>query len=91
MNTSFEKLSEAGGWVGMCLIHGATLPVTISLILGWSNHYPPISMILLVWTGLALFFLRALARRDRLYLVSNGVGFAFQSVLLGLIVSEMTK
>ena len=82
-----KKVAEVGGWFGMVLIHGATLPVTLSVILGMSTHLPPLSMVVMIWFGLALFFFRALARFDWLYLFSNGIGFTFQSVLLYLIIS----
>jgi hypothetical protein len=78
--------AEKGGWVGMLLIHGATIPVTVSNIMGWSSQLPPLSMVLLVWAGLALFLWRAIARNDTLYIVSNAVGFVLNSVLLALIV-----
>lgn len=78
--------AEIGGWIGMCLIHGATIPVTVANILGWSDKLPPLSMILLVWSGLALFLWRAVDRRDILYMVSNAVGFLLNSILLALIV-----
>ena len=78
--------SEIGGWLGMCLIHGATIPVTVGNILGYSNSLPPLSMVLLVWSGLALFLWRAIARNDFLYTVSNAVGFVLNSVLLAIIV-----
>lgn len=78
--------AEIGGWVGMCLIHGATVPVTLSVILGLSNELPPLSMVLLVWAGLALFLWRAIAQSDLLYIVSNAIGFTLNSVLLALIV-----
>ena len=77
---------ELGGWIGMCLIHGATIPVTVSNILGLSDKLPPLSMVLLVWAGLALFLWRAIDRNDFLYIVSNAVGFVLNSVLLALIV-----
>ena len=77
---------EKAGWVGMCLIHGATIPVTVSNILGLSDKLPPLSMVLLVWAGLALFLWRAIERKDTLYIVSNAVGFILNSVLLALIV-----
>ena len=80
-----NKLAEIGGWIGMVLIHGATIPTSISVIMGWSDTLPPLDMILMIWIGLALFFLRAIARIDWLYLVSNAVGFALQSVLLAII------
>ena len=81
--------SEKAGWLGMVLIHGATMPVTISNIAGISDALPPLSMVLLVWAGLALFLWRAVARKDMLYIVSNAVGFFLNSVLLALIVYPM--
>jgi uncharacterized protein with PQ loop repeat len=81
-----NKLSELAGWVGMLLIHGATLPTTISVILGYSTNLPPASMVLLVWTGLFLFLIRAIANNDKLYIVSNAIGFFFNTILLALIV-----
>jgi hypothetical protein len=78
--------SEIGGWLGMCLIHGATIPTTAGNILGYSTTLPPLSMVLLVWSGLALFLWRAIARQDFLYTVSNAVGFVLNSVLLAIIV-----
>jgi hypothetical protein len=77
---------ELGGWAGMLLIHGATIPTTVGNILGYSNSLPPLSMVLLVWAGLALFLWRAIANRDFLYTVSNAVGFVLNSVLLAIIV-----
>lgn len=70
----------------MVLIHSATLPATISIIMGWSENTPPLSMILLVWTGLFLFLIRAIADNDKLYIFSNAIGFFFNSILLILIV-----
>lgn len=87
----FERLGamalpEFGGWVGMCLIHGSTIPVTVSTIMGWNESLPPLSMILLIWTGLALFLWCAVYQRNTLYIVSNAIGFALNSILLSLIV-----
>jgi hypothetical protein len=79
-------ISEACGWLGMVLIHAATLPTSLGVILGYSDKLPPLSMVLLVWSGLFLFLIRALARSDKLYIISNAVGFFFNSILLALIV-----
>mgnify|MGYP003673381528 FL=1 len=70
----------------MVLIHGATIPTSVSVIMGWSSDLPPLDMVLLIWAGLFLFFIRALARFDWLYLVSNAVGFMLPSVLLAIII-----
>ena len=72
----------------MVLIHGATIPTSISVIMGWSSDLPPLDMVLLIWSGLFLCFIRALARIDWLYLVSNAVGFFLQSVLLAIILYQ---
>ena len=81
-----KKLAELGGWIGMILIHGATLPTSISLIMGRSTKLPPLDMVIMVWIGLALFFIRALARVDFLYLTSNLIGFVLNTILLSIIV-----
>jgi len=81
-----KTISEIGGWIGMILIHGATVPTTMSVILGYSSELPPLSMVLLVWSGLFLFLLRAIVARDTLYIVSNTIGFFFNTILLTLIV-----
>jgi hypothetical protein len=80
-----RRNAEIGGYAGMAAIHGATLPVSIGVILGLTDHLPPLSMVLLVWIGLILFFIRALVRFDWLYLISNGIGLIANSVLLVLI------
>ena len=81
-----KTISEIGGWIGMILIHGATVPTTMSVVLGYSSDLPPLSMVLLVWSGLFLFLLRAVVAKDTLYIVSNGIGFFFNTILLTLIV-----
>lgn len=81
-----KKLAEVCGYVGMVLIHGATLPPTLKVILGFATTLPPIEMVLLVWSGLFLFLIRAVANNDKLYIISNAIGFFFNSVLLALIV-----
>ena len=83
-----KQLAEIGGWLGMVLIHGATIPTSVSVIMGWSSDLPPLDMVLLIWSGLFLFFIRALARFDWLYLVSNAVGFFLQSMLLAIILYQ---
>jgi len=79
-------LSELSGWAGMILVQSATLPTTISVLLGYSDKLPPLSMVLLVWAGLALYFVRAFKNKDVLYMVSNGFGFFVNTILLALIV-----
>ena len=80
-----NKMSEACGWIGMILIHGATAPTSVSVLMGWSTDLPPLNFILLVWLGLFLFLIRAIYAKDTLYIVSNAIGFSLNSLLLALI------
>ena len=38
-----KKIPEMCGWIGMVLIHGATAPTSISVIMGWSTNLPPLT------------------------------------------------
>ena len=80
-----KNIPELCGWVVMVLIHGSTDPTSISVLMGWSTNLPPLNFILLVWLGLFLFLVRAIYARDMLYIVSNAIGFALNSLLLSII------
>jgi hypothetical protein len=77
---------EIAGWLAMVMLHSNTVPTTFGKILGYSTTMPPLSMVLLTWAGLALYLWRAIFQKDMLYIVSNGIGFALNSVLLAIIV-----
>lgn len=77
---------ELAGWLAMVMLHSNTMPTTVGVIMGWNATLPPISMVLLTWAGLALYLWRAVYQKDNLYIVSNGIGFMLNSVLLAIIV-----
>lgn len=77
--------TEAAGWLGIILIQGASVPVMIRNLMGASTELPPLSMTLLIWSGLALFLYRSVVRADMVAIVSNAAGFILQSVMLALI------
>ena len=68
------------------LIHGSTVPVTYLAIKGEPTVLPPLSMVILIWSGLLLFFIRSAIMKDKLYLLSNGIGFFLQSIMLAFLV-----
>jgi hypothetical protein len=80
------NFGEICGWLGLVLIHGSTLPITYGAIMGDAVALPPLSMVLFIWSGLLLFFIRSAIVKDRLYMVSNGLGFFLQSIVLALLV-----
>jgi hypothetical protein len=81
-----SKFGEVCGWLGLILIHGSTLPATYLAIKGEATVLPPLSMVILIWSGLLLFFIRSAITKDKLYMISNGIGFFMQSIMLALLV-----
>jgi hypothetical protein len=45
----------------------------------------PVDIVLLVWTALVLLFVKAAIQRDLLNLITIGLGFVVQAVLMALI------
>lgn len=80
-------LGEIGGYAGMVLLQAATLPSIIGAILNPADaDLPPLSMVLMVWVGLLLYFIRAYVQRDKLYMISNGIGVVLNFILLNILV-----
>ncbi len=77
---------EIAGWLAMVMLHSNTVPSLVAKIAGYNATMPPLSMVLLTWIGLGLYLWRAVYRNDMLYIVSNGVGFMLNSILLAVIV-----
>ena len=74
------------GWLGLVLIHGATLPTLVGRLNGNDTSLPELTLVLMVWSGLICYAIRAWLQRDVIYMVSNGIGFVCNSLLLALIV-----
>lgn len=85
--TNLPKISaETVGWFSVLFLHAATIPSLLSLIAGVSNNLPSMDIVLFVWTGLVLMFVKALIQKDVLNLLTIGVGFMIQAGLLGFLV-----
>lgn len=78
--------AETIAWIGLVIIHASTIPTVITVMSGLNDRMPPIDMILFVWAGLALFFVRAVMQRDLLNIITIGAGFIVHAVLLALLV-----
>lgn len=82
-----KLVGEIGGYAGMVLLQGATLPSIISAIINpAAADLPPLSMVLMVWIGLLLYFVRAFVQTDWLYMISNGIGVVLNFILLIILV-----
>ena len=81
-----QRMQETIGWIGMVLVQCASFPTLYMLAAGHTVSLPDLSLVLLLMTGLALYFWRAVLQRDRVYMVSNAVGFAVQAAMLSAII-----
>jgi len=77
--------AETIAWIGIVLVHAATIPTMISIMSGLSDKMPPVDLILFIWGGLSMLFVRAVILRDILHIVTIGLGFIIHSTLLALI------
>jgi len=84
-----EKLShisaEALGWLAVLVLHASTLPSLLAVMAGLTDRLPGVDLVLLVWTGLSLMFIRAAVQKDILLLVTIGFGFIVQAAMMALI------
>jgi len=84
--SALTKVStETIGWIGILLCHAATVPTLLGLMFGLTDNPPPIDMVLIVWTALGMFFVKAIIQRDILNLITIGLGFIMQATLMALI------
>jgi hypothetical protein len=73
------------GWLAVILIHSATIPTLLALLTGLSDNVPNLDIVLFMWGGLALLFFRAVVLRDLLNIITIGVGFIAQAVIMAMI------
>ena len=73
------------GWLAAILIHCATIPTLLALLRGLSDHTPNLDVVLFMWTGLLLLFARAVVLKDALNIVTIGLGFILQAVIMAAI------
>lgn len=73
------------GMLGLLFIQCSTFPTIINAISNPNASLPPLSMVVLVWTGLICYLVRAILIRDTIYIISNALGFFTQSILMAII------
>jgi hypothetical protein len=77
--------AETLGWIAVILIHLSTIPTLIAILTGLTEKTPPVDLVLAVWSGLFLLFIKASISKDLLNIVTIGLGFAIQASLMALI------
>ena len=84
---NFARLSaDTMGWFAAILIHLATIPTLVATAAGLSDRMPPVDMVLFMWGGLLLLFARATILKDGLNIITIGLGFAIQAILMALMI-----
>jgi hypothetical protein len=82
----FTKISaETMGWLAVIFVHAATIPTLMAILTGLTEKAPPVDLVLLVWAGLFMFFIKATLAKDLLNIVTIGFGFFIQACLMALI------
>jgi hypothetical protein len=77
--------AETLGWLAVVLIHCATIPTLLALLTGLSDTVPNLDIVLFMWAGLVLLFFRAVVLRDFLNIITVGLGFIIQAVIMAMI------
>ena len=78
--------AETLGWIGVILVHLATIPTMVAVLTGMTEKLPPIDIVVLLWMGLLMFFVKAVLSKDLLNIITIGFGFFVQATLLALVV-----
>lgn len=85
----FEGFSKGSAdtfaWISIICIMGSTIPGFFAVMAQATDRMPPLDITLMIWAGLLLYFVRSAIIKDMLMVVTIGVGFAIQAILLGLI------
>jgi hypothetical protein len=86
VQNKFSHISaETLGWVAVIVLHSSTIPSLLAVMAGLTDRLPGVDLVMLVWAGLTLLFIKAAVQKDLLNLVTIGVGFIVQAVMMALI------
>lgn len=77
--------AETFGWLAAIVLHASTVPSLMAVMAGLTDRLPGVDLVLLVWTGLTLLFIKAAIQKDMLNIITIGFGFIIQAVMMALI------
>lgn len=72
-------------WMAVLCLHAATAPNLFGIMFGLTDNTPPIDMVIIIWAALGLLFMKAIIKKDRLNLITIGIGFMAQAIIMALI------
>jgi len=77
--------AETLGWLAVLILHASTIPSLLAVMSGLTDRLPGVDLVLRVWAGLTLLFVKAAVQKDMLNIVTIGFGFIVQAVLMAWI------
>lgn len=80
-----KTTADTFAWLSLIVINCATIPGFLAVKTGLSDKLPPMELVSLVWIGLLLYFIRSVIIKDMLAVITIGIGFAVQALILGFI------
>lgn len=86
VSVRFNKISaDTLGWMANIALHSATIPSFLALMTGITDKVPSVDVVLMLWAALGLLFFRAVLIKDLLNIVTIGIGFMIQAMVLIII------
>lgn len=73
------------GWITLVLLHFASVPTLIAVLMSQSDRLPPVDLMIFVWSALVTLFFKALIEKNFLYVATICIGFVAQTLIMGLI------
>lgn len=80
-----KPTADTFAWLSMIVLNCATIPSFLAVKSGLADKMPPLDLVVILWTGLLLYFIRSVILKDMLIVITLGIGFAFQAIFLGFI------
>jgi hypothetical protein len=73
------------GWITIVLLHMAAVPTLLAVLLSQSDRLPPVDLMIFIWSALVSLFFKSLIERNFMYIATICLGFAAQTLIMGLI------
>ncbi len=73
------------GWLTIILLHLASIPTLLAVLMAKSDILPPVDLMVFVWSALITLFFKSLIEKNYLYIATICLGFAAQTVIMSLI------
>lgn len=80
-----KATADSLAWLSVLIFNACTIPTFLAVMSGHTEKMPPLDIVVMVWVGLLLYFVRSVILKDMLMTVTLGLGFAVQAIFLGII------